>query len=244
MKFFTIYDQKIDPKFLMCYLKIENVPVEELRIHQKANRNIIGNTKLRDKIRENYAFFVSRNVGLEAYFNRQIVIGRKSRNHEYVYFTEREITRTPLFLAKNRFDRFIYGYDLSDFRASQPIRMPAELILGLYGIPGPLDWENLPGNIEAYEIRENIPVTSNENAGLSNIANPVLIGYDEGNCYWITHRDLIETVYKCEKYPGKCLYETNDSSNYKRHVKACTDKPIIKCTQVSIQYEAYCIGYT
>ena len=55
MKFFTIYDPKVDSKFMMCYLEIENVPVEELKLYEKSNRNMIGNIKLRDTIREHYA---------------------------------------------------------------------------------------------------------------------------------------------------------------------------------------------
>ena len=235
MKFFTIYDPKVDSKFMMCYLEIENVPVEELKLYEKSNRNMIGNIKLRDTIREHYARFKeTRNVRMEEFFNRQIVIGRKSRDHEYVNLNVRQITRIPLFLVKNRKDRFVYGYDLSDFRATKPIQMPLDMILDLYGMHGPLDWTNLPENVETYEMRNNGPVATNENAGLSNVPNPALIGYTEDNCYWITHRDLIETIYTCKKYPGKCLYETNDSSNFKRHVAACTDKPIVKCRQVSI----------
>ena len=237
MKFFTIYDPKVDSKFMMCYLEIEKVPVEELKLYEKSNRNMIGNIKLRDTIREQYARFKeTRNVRMEEFFNRQIIIGKKSRENENVKLNVRQITRTPLFLVKNRSDRFVYGYDMSDFRATKPIQMPIHMILDLYGILGPLDWTNLPENIETYEMRNNGPVATNENAGLSNAPNPVLIGYTEDNCYWITHRDLIETIYTCQKYPGKCLYETNNVTNFKRYVKACTDKPIVKCRQVSISY--------
>ena len=115
--------------------------------------------------------------------------------------------------------------------------MPAYLIYALYGLNGTLDMQNVPDNVNLYELLEieNVihPCITINTPGESNEPNPILIAYDETSKYWITHRDLVKNVFSCEKFPGKCMYQTVDKSNYNRHVGSCTDQPILNCRQVN-----------
>ena len=43
---------------------------------------------------------------------------------------------------------------------------------------------------------------------------------------------MIITVYRCRKYPGKCLYKTSEWGNFQRHVATCTDETVIESKQV------------
>ena len=138
---------------------------------------------------------------------------------------------------------FFWGYNLEDFRALKPIKMSAELIFNLYGVPGSLDMQNVPDFVNLYELLEiqNVthPCITINTPGESNEPNPILIAYDDTNTFWVTHRDLVKTVFTCNKFPGKCLYHTVDKPNFNRHMASCTDQPILTSRQVNISYGPY-----
>jgi len=223
MKFYTITTPKLDSKFVFCYLQREKVPEAELKLYEKSKTRFIGNQKLLETIKREYTEFKSLNVNMEQYFNCQIIIGVKSRG-DHVNFDVKEISKTPLFLARDRNRKFLYGYDLKDFHAKRPIKMNANLIFELYGMEGTLDLNDVPDNVNLYEIIKNVPVITDNTPGESNDENPILIGYDESFTYWVTHRDMVKTLFACDKYPGLCNYSTTDQANHIRHMQTCTDQ--------------------
>ena len=238
MQLLKIRDQKVEIKFLQCYLQVENVKLEEMKLYAKHDINYIGNEKLLTDIRDQYQKFkAATNVNMEQFFNRQIIICNRSQTHDYIVLNVREITRTPIFLVKNRNGAFFWGYNLEDFRALKPIKMSAELIFNLYGVPGSLDMQNVPDFVNLYELLEiqNVthPCITINTPGESNEPNPILIAYDDTNTFWVTHRDLVKTVFTCNKFPGKCLYHTVDKPNFNRHMASCTDQPILTSRQVN-----------
>ena len=103
---------------------------------------------------------------------------------------------------------------------------------------GSLDLEDIPDFVNVYEVvkfkNSLIPCITGNTPGESNEPNPILIGYDESATYWVTHQEMTKTMYHCNKYPGKCAYQTVDSSNFNRHMETCTDQPILNCRQVNI----------
>ena len=237
MQLLKIKDPKVENKFLQCYLQVENIKLEEMRLYEKAGVNYIGNEKLLSEIREQYTKYkTAKNVKMEQFFDRQIIICNRSRGNDYIVLNIKEISKTPIFLVTNRHGAYFWGYKLSDFRAQKPIKMSADLIYGLYGMDGFLDLEDIPDFVNLYEVikvkSSIIPCITGDTPGESNEPNPILVGYNESGTYWVTHRDLVKTMYYCDKYPGKCAYQTVDSSNMKKHLECCTDKPILNCRQV------------
>ena len=248
MQLLKIRDPKVEIKFLQCYLQVENVHLDEMKLNAKNDIYYIGNEKLLTDIRAQYQKFkAATNVNMEQFFNRQIVICNRSQTKEYIVLNIREITRTPIFLVKTRSNAFVWGYTLNDFRAQKPIKMSAELIFGLYGARGTLDMQNVPDFVNLYQLMEIEnkvhPCITINTPGESNQPNPILIGYDETDTFWITHRDMVKTVFTCEKFPGKCLYQTVDKPNFNRHMTSCTDQPILTSRQVNIHYGPYYMGF-
>ena len=241
MQLLKIRDTKVETKFLNCYLQVENTKLEEMKLYEKNELKYIGNEKLLSEIRDQYAKYkAAKNVKMEQFFNRQIIICNESRGNDYIVLNIKEISKMPIFLVKTKNGTYLWGYQLSDFRAQKPIKMSVGLIYGLYGIDGTLDLEDIPDFVNLYEVikvkSSIIPCITGETPGESNEPNPVLVGYNESGTYWVTHRDLVRTMYYCDKYPGKCAYQTVNSSNMKKHLECCTDKPILNCRQVNILY--------
>ena len=50
--------------------------------------------------------------------------------------------------------------------------------------------------------------------------------------YWIPNAGLIRKIFRCAKYPGKCLYSTTVKTTFDQHVKACTDQSIVESKQI------------
>ena len=248
MQLLKIRDPKVEIKFLQCYLQVENVKLGEMKLYQKNDINYIGNEKLLSDIRDQYQKFkAATNVNMEQFFNRQIIICNRSRENDYIVLNVREITRRPLFLVKSKHGALFWGYELKDFRAQKPVKMSAELIFGLYGVPGTLDMQNIPDFVNLYELLEIQdvvhPCRTMNTPGESNEPNPISIAYDETDTFWVTHQDLVKTVFTCEKFPGKCMYHTVDKPNFNRHMASCTDQPILTSRQVNIHYGPYYMGF-
>ena len=244
MQLLKIQDPKVETKFLNCYLQVENVKLEEMKLYEKSDVNYIGNQKLLSEIRDQYSKYkAAKGVKMEQYFNRQIIISNRSRDNGYIVLNIKEISKTPIFLVKTKHGAYLWGHKLSDFRAQKPIKMSADLIYGLYGMNGSLDLEDIPDFVNVYEVikiqKLVHPCITGKTPGESNDPNPILVGVDENSTFWITHRDLVKTVYYCDKYPGKCAYQTVDKPNYNRHMETCTDQPILNCRQVNILYGQY-----
>ena len=50
-------------------------------------------------------------------------------------------------------------------------------------------------------------------------------------CFWIPNEKQISKKFRCNKFPGKCLYSTAVACNLDRHVEACTDESTIRSKQ-------------
>ena len=236
MEIASVTVPKVERKFCHAFLAVENIPLEALNLYERNSKNHVGNTKILEKIRDEYEKFKCANLTLPQYFNRQIIVGNISRSGKYCTINELEISRLPLILAKDYNGKFFHGVKLSDVRATGPIKMDSSLIFTWNGLNGRLDYADIPPNVETYRVENNTPIRDEFTPGESNSPNPIFIGYDGVSEYWITHRDLIKTVFTCKKYPGRCLYKTTDPANYKRHVGRCTDETIITTKQVHFQF--------
>ena len=234
MKIASVTVPKVDRKFVHAYLAIENIPLEALQLFERNSKNHIGNRNILGKIQTEYEKFRNSNVTLAQYFNRDVIIGKISRSGQYCNVNVSEITKLPLILATNYDGKFFHGVQLSDIRATGPIKMDSSLIYIWNGMNGRLNHADIPPNVEVYEVQNKLPIRNEFTPGQSNFRNPILIGYDENSEYWITHRDMVKTQFTCKKFPGKCLYKTTDLSNYNRHQETCTDETIVTTKQVKL----------
>ena len=234
MKIASVTVPKVDRKFVHAYLAIENIPLEALQLFERNSKNHIGNRNILGKIQTEYEKFRNSNVTLAQYFNRDVIIGKISRSGQFCNVNVSEITKLPLILATDYNGKFFHGIQLSDVRASGPIKMDSGLIFTWKGMNGRLNHADIPPNVEVYEVQNKLPIRNEFTPGQSNFENPIFIGYDENSEYWITHRDMVKTQFTCKKYPGKCLYKTTDKSNYNRHQETCTDETIVSTKQVKI----------
>ena len=120
MQLLKIRDPKVEIKFLQCYLQVENVKLEEMKLYAKHDINYIGNEKLLSDIRDQYQKFkAATNVNMEQFFNRQIIICNRSRANDYIVLNVREITRRPLFLVKSKHGALFLGIPIERFPCSK-----------------------------------------------------------------------------------------------------------------------------
>lgn len=232
MKLIAINLSKVDQKFLMAYLTIREIKPEDLDLYEKGGKNYIGNQRMIKIIREEYAQFQLYNCSIGTYFNREVIIAKISKVHDYCTFNAREITRYPLFMVRNHHNKFFYGHTIQDLKAEYAVRIPPQILLMMYGRPGPLVVADPPSYVETYEMIEGFPVLTENCPGISSDGNPILAAYDQNSIYWLTHREMVRTLHRCQKFPGKCSYQTTDKGNFDRHVLACVDKPKLETNQV------------
>ena len=100
MQLLKIQVPKVENKFLQCYLQVENIKLKEMKLYEKNDVNYIGNQKLLSEIRDQYAKYkTAKNVKMEQFFNRQIIICNRSRENDYIVLNIKEISKIPIFLV-------------------------------------------------------------------------------------------------------------------------------------------------
>ena len=232
MNLIAINLPKVDQKFLMAFLSIQEIKPEELNLYEKGRKQYIGNKRIAKIITDEYAKFHSYNCTIGDYFNREVIIAKISKMNDYCTFNTREIRKYPLFMVKNHNGKFFYGHTIHNLKAEYPVKISPQILLSLYGRPGPLVVADPPSYVETYEMIEGFPVFTGNCPGISSDDNPILIAFDQNSIYWLTHRDMVRTLHKCQKFPGKCAYQTPLKQNYTRHIALCTDRPILTTKQV------------
>ena len=93
MQLLKIRDTKVETKFLQCYLQVESIKLEEMKLYEKNELKYIGNEKLLSEIRDQYSKYkAAKNVKMEQFFNRQIIICNRSRENGYIVLNIKEIS--------------------------------------------------------------------------------------------------------------------------------------------------------
>ena len=234
MKLIAINLSKVNQKFLMAFLTIREIKPEDLDLYEKGGKKYIGNQRISKMIHEEYAQFQLYNCSIGDYFNREVVIAKISKVHDYCTFNTREIRRYPLFMVRNEHNKFFYGHTIQDLKAEYPVRIPPQILLSMYGRPGPLVVADPPSYVETYEMIEGFAVLTGNCPGISSDDNPILLAFDQNHfIYWLTHREMVRTLFRCEKFPGKCSYYTPHKQHYTRHIFSCTDRPTLETKQVN-----------
>ena len=185
-----------------------------------------------DQIQREYQRFVASSNTLEQHFDRVIIEAKRAEKSKLIYIRPTEITGIPVFFVKNKHQHLITGWSLSDLKSRQPIRMEMENIFKMFGKPYErFDWSSPPDFLEMFGMENNKAIIDNTLPGEPNQPNKIMVAFQDGMSHWIPNSEQIVTIFRCEKYPGKCLYQTVHDETFKRHVKACTDQTTInsKC---------------
>ena len=232
-KMFTITTRNIDSEFVLCFIVVNKINYSDLQLAKNNNWTVIKNYQILNLIQASYRNFLSSGLSLEDFFQCQIVPVRKTRGNQLIIETN-EIIRYPIFIITDRKKRVQHGALFDQMNSSEAIKMPIELIFAMHGkiYPGNVTAQNCPEDVEVYTVCNGQAVQTPDCSGRSKCENVLLIGHDGENHYWLPNRSLVQGQFKCTKYPGKCLYKTNRSDNYKRHMGKCTDETTITSKQV------------
>ena len=101
IKMFTITNNKIDSKFLTCYLHVRGL-IQNLKLIKKKNQNHIGCPHLLKHITEIYSHFLAQKCSLEQYFNQEIIIAKKQRHSDDCYIENKIINGSPIIIVIDR----------------------------------------------------------------------------------------------------------------------------------------------
>ena len=225
----------LDPKFVACYLAVNQISYSDLGLTKSKNWNVISNEEIVNDIKKYHQNFQLSGNSLDEFFNRQIVIIRQTRSDAFIIEVD-EITQFPIFIPVDRKRRVTHGTSLKHYTANKPIKMPLNLIFQIHGRICPEDFsDNLPSYVETYPVISGQVVKNQDASGKSKAPEVIRIGKDGQNWYWIPNEKMIVTEYRCEKFPNKCLYKTDDWPNFQRHQTSCTDQTIISSKQVSFR---------
>ena len=235
---FTITTKNVNSEFVFCFLMANKINYSDLQLMKINNWTVIKNEKILNLIKETYKKFVSSGMNLEEFFGCQLVYVNNTRNG-ILHIECSEIQSRPIFMVLDRKNRVQHGVEISQLISDKPIKMPIDLIFALYGKPCPENFSsrNFPEDVEIYTVSNGQAVNTPDSSGRSKCEIVILIGFDGEHYYWLPNRSLIQKQFKCTKYPGKCLYKTDKSCNFNRHVETCTDETIITSKQVcSLSY--------
>ena len=226
----------LDAQFVMCYLMVNQINYSELALKKSKNWNTITNRQIVDKIKMQYQYFLLSGKQLGEFFDRQIVIVRETRGRnsppQFIIETE-EINSRPIFIIMDRNQRVKHGADLRKFTSEKPIKMPIKLIFEIHGKICPEDFPcDFPPYVEMYPVISGKAIRNREASGKSKSPEVIRIGREGSNWYWIPNEKMITTIYRCTKYPRKCLYKTSDWTNFQKHVSVCTDQTTVNSKQV------------
>ena len=226
----------LDAQFVMCYLAANQINYSDLDLTKKGKWTVITNEKILNDIKMRYQYFLLSGQELEKFFNRQIVIVRETRGRnsppQFIIETE-EINSRPIFMIMDRNQRVKHGADFRKFTSEKPIKMQIKLIFEIHGKICPEDFPNtFPAYVQTYPVISGQAIRNREASGKSKSPEVIRIGHEGSNWYWIPNEQMIITVYRCTKYPGKCLYKTSDWGNFQKHVSVCTDETTVQSKQV------------
>ena len=222
----------LDAQFVMCYLAANEINYSDLDLMKKGKWTVITNKKILNDIKMRYQYFLLSGKQLGEFFNRQIVIVRQTRGNAFI-IESNEINQFPIFLPIDRKKRVTHGANFKHFTADAPIKMPIKLIFEIHGKICPEDFPNtFPPFVETYPVISGEAIRNKDASGKSKSPEVIRIGHDGSKWYWIPNEKMIVTVYRCTKYPKKCLFKSSDWTNFQRHVSTCTDQTIIESKQV------------
>ena len=178
---------------------------------------------------------MSSGMNLEEFFGCQLVKVNLTRMGIF-HIECFEIKRFPIFLTIDRKGRVQHGASLGQFNSDRPIKMSVDLIFALYGrrCPDNFSSRNFPEDVEIYTVVDGQAVNTPDSSGRSKCKEVILCGYDGACYYWLPNRSLVQKQFKCTKYPGKCLYKTNQSCHFNRHLETCTDETTVTSKQVCL----------
>lgn len=240
---FSLTVRNVDSDFVFCFIAVNNINYSDLQLTKSKNWTIIKNEKILKSIKGAYKDFKSSGMNLEQFFGCQLVSVKVTRIGIF-HIECSEIRKFPVFMITDRKNRVQHGVELNQLNSDKPIKMSIDLIFALHGKHCPENFSprNFPEDVEIYTVADGQAVNTPDSSGRSKSQEPILIGYDGPmeEYYWLPNRSLIQKQFKCTKYPGKCLYKTNKSCNFNRHVETCTDETIVTSKQVCLN----CIGYT
>ena len=221
----------LDAKFVMCYIAANQINYSDLNLMKKGKWTVITNQKILNDIKMRYQYFLLSGKQLGEFFNRQILIVRETRGRnspQQLIIETEEISSNPIFIIGDGNKRIKHGADFRQFTAEKPIKMPIELIFEIHGKVCPEEFlETFPPYVETYPVISGEAIRNKEASGKSKSPEVIRIGHEGSNWYWIPNETMIVTVYRCTKYPRKCLYKTSDWGNFQKHVQPARIKLLL-----------------
>ena len=153
-----------------------------------------------------------------------IIQAKQAEKSKLIYIKPKEIVGVPVFFIRNKHQHLISGWSLSDLKSRQPIKMEMENIFKMFGEPyEPFELCSPPDFLEIYSMEKNKAIIDNTLPGEPNQSNKIMVAFKDDMCHWVPNSEQIVKIFRCEKLPGKCLYQSNNKTTFMRHVQSCTD---------------------
>ena len=248
---------RIDTDFLHCWLKINDVNIERLKLVKWRKSQRVTSKDIISQVESEFKTYKLSRKTLSEYFNRSVIHFRKSHKNDAGRILSKEncdlkyttkvtkVEKERVILTKET-TNYKYGVGLSQLTSTQPIQMAFEHILSIYKIyskyenPLDLDVENeYPVAIDFYRVKKrsvNKQIRAFRDSELpgSSIEDVqhILVGVDyEENYYWIPSDDLVSEERICKK-SKLCNYKTTREYNSQRNENVCSDESEIRSKQI------------
>ena len=157
-----------------------------------------------------------------------IIQAKQAEKSKLIYIKPKEIVGVPVFFITNKHQHLISGWSLSDLKSRQPIKMEMENIFKMFGEPyEPFELCSPPDFLEIYSMEKNKAIIDNTLPGEPNQSNKIMVAFKDDMCHWVPNSEQIVKIFRCDKLPGKCLYQTTEETTFRRHFKSCTDQTTI-----------------
>ena len=186
-------------------------------------------------ITDSFIKFKSSETTLESFFNRSKLHASKTQKLQQIYIKEKECSKQPMFVVKNRNHKIIFGWKLEELKARDPIKMPIEEIFAMFDKPfAAFNLEELPEFLQVFQVAEGKAFFDASLPGEPISQSKILVGRDQSDWYWIPNSDLIEARHYCSKLPHKCLFSSPNITHLKAHESTCTDQTKITSKQIAL----------
>ena len=238
----------VEQTFLHVWLSIHKIKEEDLHLRggQGTGRaQFIQNDSLIQRIKSDFDEFKTREVDLESYFDRDIILFKQTKSNYPFITSTRSVERRPVFTYKTK-GKFCLAKPIDQLKARWPIRMPLQHIFSIhdihhdfvdFSIDECLDLET-PHNVECkfYRVENGKAFWSPELPGFRNGDGRVInIGVQEGHYYWLASSNLIQERYYCRK-TSKCQFWSLDKTRRDIHEVPCSEESTVRAKQVK-QYD-------
>ena len=186
-----------------------------------------------------FARFQTSGLTLDQFFDREIVVCRYDSRHvnSMTFKTQQKIvSRTPIFIGKAKAFHLI---GLDQVVAKYPIQMTEQQLAKLFHLHGSFNslpelYRYHPVSFKYVEVKSGKCYQTDDLPGVRRGNHfTITVGKSKnGKTFWVPASFTISKLYRCTKFPGKCLYTSLHAATTLRHMETCESESKIEAHQI------------